>query len=46
MEKRQQILQAARQVAAREGFHQATMQKVAAEAGLKTPSLIYWYFKN
>ena len=46
MDKRQQILQAARQVAAREGFHQATMQKVAAEAGLKTPSLIYWYFKN
>ncbi len=46
MDKRQQILRAARQVAAREGFHQATIQKIAAEAGLKSPSLIYWYFKN
>ena len=46
MDKRQEILRAARQVAAREGFHQATMQKIAAEAGLKTPSHIYWYFKN
>ena len=46
MEKHRQILRAARQVAAREGFHQATMQKIAAEAGLKSPSHIYWYFKN
>jgi len=46
MEKRRQILLAARQVAAREGFHRATIQKIAAEAGLKSPSLVYWYFKN
>jgi len=46
MDKRQQILRAARQVAAKEGFHQSTMQKIAAEAGLKSPSHIYWYFKN
>ena len=32
MDKRQQILRAARLVAAREGFHQSTMQKITAEA--------------
>ncbi len=46
MDKRRQILEATRQVTAREGFHGATMQKIAAEAGLKSPSHIYWYFKN
>jgi AcrR family transcriptional regulator len=46
MERRQQILQAARQVFAREGFYSATIQKIAAEAGMKSPSLVYWYFKN
>jgi AcrR family transcriptional regulator len=46
MDRRRQILEAARKVAAREGFHGATIQKIAAEAGLKSPSHVYWYFKN
>jgi AcrR family transcriptional regulator len=45
-DKRRQILAAARRVSAKEGFQGATMQKIAAEAGLKSPSHIYWYFKN
>ena len=45
-ERRSQILQAARRVAAREGFHGATIQKIASEAGLKSPSLVYWYFRG
>jgi len=46
MERRQQILEAARRVFAREGFHGATIQKIAAEASLRSPSLVYWYFKD
>lgn len=46
MERRQQILTAARRVFAREGFHRATIRKIALESGLKSPSLVYWYFES
>lgn len=46
MDKRQQILQATRRVASREGFRGATIKKIAGEAGLKSTSHVYWYFKN
>ena len=46
MDRRQQILEAARRVFAKEGFHRATIEKIASEAGLKSPSLVYWYFEN
>ena len=46
MDRRQQILVAARRVFAREGFHGATIDKIVTEAGLRSPSLVYWYFKN
>jgi AcrR family transcriptional regulator len=46
MDRRQQILEAGRRVFAKEGFHGATIKKIAIEAGLKSPSLVYWYFEN
>ncbi len=46
MERRQQILAAARRAFAKEGFHRTTIKKIALEAGLKSPSLVYWYFEN
>ncbi len=46
MERRQQVLEAARRVFAKEGFHGATIKKIAIEAGLKSPSLVYWYFED
>jgi AcrR family transcriptional regulator len=44
--RRQQILDAALQVFAREGYHKATIRQIALEAGLKSPPLVYWYFKD
>jgi len=46
IDQRQRILEAAKRVIAREGFQRATIQKIAQEAGLKSPSLIYWYFES
>ncbi len=46
MNRRKQILDAARRVFAREGFHKATIKSIATEAGLKSPSLVYWYFAD
>jgi AcrR family transcriptional regulator len=46
MDRRQQILEAARRVFAEEGFHGATIKKIATEASLKSPSLVYWYFED
>jgi AcrR family transcriptional regulator len=46
MDRRQQILEAARRVFSKEGFHRATIKKIAIEAGLKSPSLVYWYFEH
>lgn len=44
--RRDEILQAALRVFATLGYHQASIKNIAAEAGLKSPSLIYWYFKD
>ncbi len=44
--RRQQILEAALRVFARDGFHKATIKQIASEAKLKSPALIYWYFKD
>jgi TetR/AcrR family transcriptional regulator len=44
--RRQQILDAALRVFAREGYHKATIRQIAVEAGLKSPPLVYWYFKD
>jgi len=46
MDRHQQIIEAALRVFAKEGFHQATIKKIASEAGIKSPALIYWYFKD
>jgi TetR/AcrR family transcriptional regulator len=44
--RRQQILDAALRVFAREGYHKATIRQIALDAGLKSPPLVYWYFKD
>jgi AcrR family transcriptional regulator len=44
--RRQQILDAALRVFAREGYHRASIRRIAREAGLKSPPLVYWYFKD
>jgi AcrR family transcriptional regulator len=44
--RRQQILDAALRVFAREGYHKASIRQIAREAGLKSPPLVYWYFKD
>lgn len=44
--KRDEILQAALRVFSSLGYHGASVKNIAQEAGLKSPSLIYWYFKD
>jgi TetR/AcrR family transcriptional regulator len=44
--RRQQILDAALRVFAQEGYHRASIRHIAREAGLKSPPLVYWYFKD
>jgi AcrR family transcriptional regulator len=44
--RRDEIIQAALRVFAREGFHKATIKQIGKEAGLKSPSLIYHYFTD
>ena len=44
--RRDDIIQAALRVFAEEGFHKASIKQIAKEAKLKSPSLIYWYFKD
>lgn len=46
MKRHDAIIKAAFKVFAKDGFHGASMRKIAAAAKLKTPSLIYWYFKD
>ena len=46
LDQRQKIIDAALRVFARHGFHKATIKQIAAEAGIKSPALIYWYFKD
>jgi AcrR family transcriptional regulator len=45
-DRREVILRAARVAFAKYGFEKATIKQIAAEAGLATTSLIYWYFKD
>ncbi len=45
-DRRQQILDAALRVFAQHGPHRASIKRIAAAAGLKSPALIYWYFKD
>jgi AcrR family transcriptional regulator len=44
--RRDQILFAAREVFACEGYSKASIKKIAAKADLNSPALIYWYFDN
>src|SRR5438270_13602989 len=44
--RRSQILDAALHVMAEHGFRGASIKRIAAHAGLKSPALIYWYFKD
>jgi AcrR family transcriptional regulator len=45
-DRREQILVAAREVFARQGYSRASIKKIAAQAALNSPALIYWYFDN
>lgn len=45
-ERRQQILEAAMAVFAEQGYDRASINKIAKAAGVKSPALIYWYFKD
>lgn len=45
-DRRRSILEAALTVFAREGFDRASIKKIAAEAGIASPALIYHYFDN
>lgn len=44
--RRDQIIFAAREVFANQGYSKASIKKIAAQAKLNSPALIYWYFDN
>src|SRR6266851_7472538 len=44
--RRAQIVDAALHVMAERGFRGASIKRIAEHAGLKSPALIYWYFKD
>src|ERR1700730_7865113 len=44
--RRAQILDAALHVMSEHGFRGASIKRIAQHAGLKSPALIYWYFKD
>src|SRR6266568_3666717 len=44
--RRAQIVDAALHVMAEHGFRGASIKRIAQRAGLKSPALIYWYFKD
>src|SRR6266853_322636 len=44
--RRTQILDAALHVMSEHGFRGASIKRIAEHAGLKSPALIYWYFKD
>jgi AcrR family transcriptional regulator len=44
--KREAILLAAMRVFARQGYVGTSIKDIAKEAGIKSTSLLYWYFKN
>ncbi len=45
-DRRQEILEAALRVFAEHGFGGATVKEIAREAGIRSPALIYWYFRD
>ena len=45
-DRRQQIIDGAVRVFAREGFHKASIKAIAEEADIRSPALIYHYFDN
>lgn len=45
-DRRQQIIEAAMRVFARDGYHKATIKSIAREGGLRSPALIYHYFDD
>lgn len=45
-DRRQQIIEAAMHVFARDGYHKATIKSIAREGGLRAPALIYHYFDD
>jgi AcrR family transcriptional regulator len=44
--RRDQIIFAAREVFAHQGYNKASIKKIASQADLNSPALIYWYFDN
>jgi TetR/AcrR family transcriptional regulator len=44
--RRREILDAAMHVMAEHGFRGASIKRIAQRAGLKSPALIYWYFRD
>ena len=44
--RRDQIIFAASEVFACQGYSKASIKKIAAQAALNSPALIYWYFDN
>ncbi len=44
--RRGQIIDAALHVMAEHGFRGASIKRIAQRAGLKSPALIYWYFRD
>src|SRR5689334_3745392 len=44
--RREKIVEAALHVMAEHGFRGASIKRIAQHAGLKSPALIYWYFKD
>src|SRR5215475_8606161 len=44
--RRGQIVDAALHVMAERGFRGASIKRIAQHAGLKSPALIYWYFRD
>src|SRR5919201_1556283 len=45
-DRRGQIIDAALHVMAEHGFRGASIKRIAQRAGLKSPALIYWYFRD
>jgi AcrR family transcriptional regulator len=44
--RREEIIIAAREVFANQGYSKASIKKIAAQAALNSPALIYWYFNS
>lgn len=45
-DRRRQILDAARHLFSRRGYHGVSVREIAAEAGVKSPAHLYFYFSN